>query len=58
MAGQELMQSASDIFLGWMSGPNGRNFYWRQLRDMKGSAEIETMLPQDLCSMVICAAGP
>ena len=46
VAGQELMQSASDIFLGWMSGPNGRNFYWRQLRDMKGSAEIETMLPQ------------
>ncbi len=41
--GQRLMQSASDIFLGWIAGPQGRHFYWRQLRDMKGSAEIGTM---------------
>ena len=43
--GQRLMQAASDIYLGWTRGPDGRDFYWRQLRDMKGSAEIETMKP-------------
>ncbi|WP_431681867.1 DUF2252 domain-containing protein [Kitasatospora sp. KL5] len=47
VAGQKLMQAASDIFLGWTSGPDARarHFYWRQLRDMKGSAEIEAMSP-------------
>ena len=39
--GQRLMQSASDLFLGWTTGPNGRHFYVRQLRDMKISAELE-----------------
>ncbi|MCT4357015.1 DUF2252 domain-containing protein [Streptomyces sp. Je 1-79] len=46
--GQRLMQAASDIFLGWMTGPEKRHFYWRQLRDMKGSAEVETMSPATL----------
>jgi uncharacterized protein (DUF2252 family) len=45
VAGQRLMQGASDIFLGWqrVSGIDGkeRDFYIRQLRDWKGSAEIE-----------------
>jgi uncharacterized protein (DUF2252 family) len=41
IAGQRLMQSASDIFLGWTRGKNGRDFYVRQLRDMKISAIIE-----------------
>ncbi|MEU3299139.1 MULTISPECIES: DUF2252 domain-containing protein [unclassified Streptomyces] len=45
VAGQRLLQAASDIFLGWVSGPQGRHFYWRQLRDMKGSADIATMSP-------------
>ena len=35
------MQAASDIFLGWTSGPNGE-FYVRQLRDAKISANVET----------------
>ncbi|MFG2824968.1 DUF2252 domain-containing protein [Kitasatospora sp. NPDC048365] len=43
VAGQHLTQAAGDIFLGWMTGPGGRHFYWRQLRDMKGSAEVGTM---------------
>jgi uncharacterized protein (DUF2252 family) len=47
--GQRLMQAASDIFLGWLSGtdPDGvtRDFYVRQLWDGKGSAEIEKMTP-------------
>ncbi len=44
VAGQRVMQAASDIFLGWMTGkPAGRQFYWRQLRDMKGSIEVELL---------------
>ena len=39
--GQRLMQAASDIFLGWTTGPAG-DFYVRQLRDAKISANIET----------------
>jgi uncharacterized protein (DUF2252 family) len=47
--GQRLMQASSDIFLGWSKGYEAnRYFYWRQLRDMKGSAEVETMLPEGL----------
>jgi hypothetical protein len=42
------MQAASDIFLGWLRGPGGRDFYWRQLRDMKGSAKVESMSPDEL----------
>ena len=41
VAGQRLMQSASDLFLGWGRGVNGRDFYVRQLRDTKISAIIE-----------------
>lgn len=41
VAGQRLLQSASDIFLGWLRGPEGRDFYVRQLRDMKLSLPIE-----------------
>ncbi|MFB6841204.1 DUF2252 domain-containing protein [Streptomyces sp. NPDC056361] len=48
VSGQRLIQAASDIFLGWMTGPQQRHFYWRQLRDMKGSAEVETMSPGTL----------
>jgi uncharacterized protein (DUF2252 family) len=39
--GQRVLQAASDIFLGWGTGPQGRHFYFRQLRDMKLSANIE-----------------
>ena len=36
------MQAASDIFLGWTKGADtSRHFYWRQLRDMKGSVDTE-----------------
>ena len=48
--GQRVMQAASDPFLGWATGTGarGREFYVRQLRDMKGSAVIETMPPARL----------
>ncbi|MGY1605408.1 DUF2252 domain-containing protein [Geodermatophilus sp. SYSU D00815] len=52
VAGQRLMQQASDIFLGWQrsTGIDGvaRDFYVRQLRDWKGSIEIEELRPQGL----------
>ncbi len=47
--GQRLMQATSDIFLGWATGVDtSRSFYWRQLRDMKGSAEVELMSPDGM----------
>jgi len=41
VAGQHLMQTASDIFLGWTRVKSGRHFYLRQLRDVKISAAID-----------------
>ena len=47
--GQRLMQATSDIYLGWARGVDvNRHFYWRQLRDMKGSVVIEEMTPLGL----------
>ena len=53
VAGQRLMQAASDIFLGWIHvtetlDGGERDFYVRQLRDWKGSAEIEAMVPKGM----------
>jgi uncharacterized protein (DUF2252 family) len=53
VVGQRLMQAASDIFLGWLHVDTGldgqpRDFYVRQLKDWKGSAEIEQMIPAGL----------
>jgi uncharacterized protein (DUF2252 family) len=39
VAGQHLMQTASDSFLGWVSSRSGRHYYLRQLRDMKWSLD-------------------
>ena len=48
VAGQRLIQAASDLFLGWQHVPKARDgqrrdFYIRQLHDWKGSVEVETM---------------
>ncbi len=53
VAGQRLMQAASDIFLGWQRNENGlegrsRDFYVRQLRDWKYSMDIETLIPRGM----------
>jgi uncharacterized protein (DUF2252 family) len=61
VVGQRLMQAASDIFLGWTTF-NGRDYYARQLRDMKWSAEVETMDPvlfsayAELCATTLARA--
>ena len=44
--GQRVMQGASDIFLGWCRSGKGHDYYVRQFRDMKVSAEVETFQPQ------------
>lgn len=46
--GQRLMQSSSDIFLGWARGRRGYDFFVRQLRDMKFSVPAEGFSPADL----------
>ena len=52
VAGQRLMQASSDIFLGWerADGIDGqeRDFYFRQLRDWKGSADLDNMIPSGM----------
>ncbi|MGZ4429947.1 MAG: DUF2252 family protein, partial [Nocardioidaceae bacterium] len=54
VAGQRLMQASSDIFLGWqrLTGMDGqvRDFYVRQLRDWKGSVEVEQMVPEGMAA--------
>jgi uncharacterized protein (DUF2252 family) len=59
VVGQRLMQAASDIFLGWAKGPrHGRDFYVRQLRDMKISAELESMNEVTLTNYAeLCGLG-
>ena len=61
VAGQRLMQATSDIFLGWerVIGFDGmqRDFYIRQLRDMKGSAEVEAMIPEGMKLYARLCAG-
>jgi uncharacterized protein (DUF2252 family) len=50
VAGQRLMQAATDIFLGWQRVPDidghSRDYYVRQLHDWKGGAEVDTLLAQ------------
>ncbi len=54
--GQRLVQSASDIFLGWdtVTGDDGidRDYYFRQMWDWKLSPEIETMVPEGMAVYV------
>ena len=57
------MQAASDIFLGWTKGVEADvDFYFRQLRDMKGSSDVERMTPAamdfyaELCGWTLARA--
>jgi uncharacterized protein (DUF2252 family) len=57
--GQRMVQAESDIFLGWTTGPGGRDFYVRQLRDWKGSVDTDNapieLLPgyADICGRAL-----
>src|SRR5262245_35813410 len=46
--GQRVMQSASDIFRGWTRGPQGDDFYVRQLRDQKVTPDLATTTERSL----------
>lgn len=60
--GHRMMQSSSDLFLGWTEGQQGRQFYIRQLRDMKIKFSIEAfgsdemMLFADWCGWTLARA--
>ncbi|MFI5610951.1 DUF2252 domain-containing protein [Amycolatopsis sp. NPDC051903] len=61
VVGQRLMQTVSDIFLGWIRAAGivdrkQRDFYVRQLRDWKGSARVDTLDPRDMATYgLLCA---
>jgi uncharacterized protein (DUF2252 family) len=55
VTGQRMLQTASDVFLGWTSDEEGRSYYFRQLRDMKMKIDLETMTKGDWLEYVqIC----
>ncbi|NEQ45988.1 MAG: DUF2252 domain-containing protein [Leptolyngbya sp. SIOISBB] len=63
VTGQTLMQTVSDIFLGWhQSAATQVDYYWRQLKDMKGAVEVEDLDQQgletylELCSWTLARA--
>lgn len=62
VVGQRLMQSASDMFLGWMTAIDGTHYYIRQLRDMKFSVPLDALKVQqlgryaDVCGWVLARA--
>jgi uncharacterized protein (DUF2252 family) len=45
--GQRIIQAASDLFLGWKTFDD-HDFYVRQLKDMKGTVDIDDMDPQTI----------
>jgi uncharacterized protein (DUF2252 family) len=60
--GQRMLQSASDVLLGWTSDDDGHDFYFRQLHDMRMKIDIDAMSKQDwfeyvdLCGWVLARA--
>jgi uncharacterized protein (DUF2252 family) len=60
--GQRLMQSSSDIFLGWTRSRGGRDYFVRQLRDMKLSVPVEGVTAAqleryaDICGLILARA--
>jgi uncharacterized protein (DUF2252 family) len=58
VTGQRLMQATSDIFLGWHEGSlTGTQYYWRQLKDMKGSVDVATLDEAGLETyLAVCSA--
>ena len=59
--GCRMMQSASDLFLGWTEGDAERQFYVRQLKDMKIKPMVEVFTPSvmqqytELCGWTLAA---
>jgi uncharacterized protein (DUF2252 family) len=47
VTGQRMLQSASDVFLGWTRDDEGHDYYFRQLRDMRMKIDLEEMTRQE-----------
>jgi uncharacterized protein (DUF2252 family) len=62
VTGQRMLQSASDVFLGWTGDDQGHYFYFRQFRDMRMKIDVAGMSRQDwfeyveLCGWVLARA--
>jgi uncharacterized protein (DUF2252 family) len=57
VVGQRLMQASSDIFLGWQQARSGTHYYWRQLKDMKGSFDVTALEADGLVTyLTVCAS--
>ncbi len=62
VTGQRMLQSSSDIFLGWTRDDQGHDYYFRQLRDMKMTVNVADMPREDwmeyveLCGWVLARA--
>jgi uncharacterized protein (DUF2252 family) len=55
VTGQRMLQSGSDVFLGWTRDDHGRDYYFRQLRDMRMKLDLDAMSKQDWIEYVeIC----
>jgi uncharacterized protein (DUF2252 family) len=55
VTGQRMLQSASDVFLGWARGDDGCDYYFRQLRDMRMKFDVSRMPSDDWLEFVkIC----
>jgi len=55
VTGQRMLQSASDVFLGWARDDEGRDYYFRQLRDMRMKLDVSSMSRRDWLEFVeIC----
>jgi uncharacterized protein (DUF2252 family) len=55
VTGQRMLQAASDVFLGWTRADDGRDYYFRQLRDMKMKFDLESMTKSEWLEYVqIC----
>jgi len=55
VTGQRMLQSASDVFLGWARDDEGRDYYFRQLRDMRMKLDVSRMSRGDWLEFVeIC----
>jgi uncharacterized protein (DUF2252 family) len=60
VSGQRMLQAASDIFLGWTRDEQGHDYYFRQLRDMKMTINVQDMSQEDwiieLCGWALARA--
>jgi hypothetical protein len=55
--GQHVMQASSDYFLGWSTREGAGHYYWRQLKDMKGSFDVTAFDVEGFATYLAVCAG-